>query len=79
MQGLVATGVGVALIPELALSTTREDIQIRELSPSSPVRQVFAATPRAAAVTPAVATMLDVLREAARSRAARGKEGPAPG
>jgi molybdate transport repressor ModE-like protein len=76
VQGLVATGVGVALIPELALSSTREDIQIRELSPSSPVRQVFAATSRAAAVTPAVATMLDVLREAARSRRA---DGPAPG
>ena len=70
VQGLVATGVGVALIPELALSATREDIQIRELSPASPVRQVFAATPRAATVTPAIATMLDVLREAARSRAA---------
>jgi molybdate transport repressor ModE-like protein len=69
VQGLVATGVGVALIPELALSTTREDIRIRELSPSSPARQVFAATPRAATVTPAVATMLDVLREAARTRA----------
>ncbi len=73
VQGLVATGVGVALIPELALSSTREDIQIRELSPSSPVRRVFAATSRAAAVTPAVATMLDVLREAARSRPTRSE------
>jgi DNA-binding transcriptional LysR family regulator len=68
VQGLVATGVGVALIPELALSATREDIQIRELSPRSPVRKVFAATPRGAGVTPGVATMLDVLRDAARSR-----------
>jgi DNA-binding transcriptional LysR family regulator len=74
VQGLVATGVGVALIPELALSTTRDDIQIRELSPASPMRQVFAATPRAATVTPAVATMLDVLREAARAR--RRRAGP---
>jgi DNA-binding transcriptional LysR family regulator len=74
VQGLVATGVGVALIPELALSTTRDDIQIRELSPASPVREVFTATPRAAIVTPAVATMLDVLREAVRAR--RGRAGP---
>ena len=63
VQGLVAAGVGVALIPQLALSTVREDIDIRELSPRNPVRKVFAATPRAAAVTPALATMLDILRE----------------
>jgi DNA-binding transcriptional LysR family regulator len=68
VQGLVAAGVGVALIPELALSTVRPDIRVRALHPRSPVRKVFAATPRAAAVTPAVATMLDVLRDASRHR-----------
>jgi DNA-binding transcriptional LysR family regulator len=70
VQGLVAAGVGVALIPGLALSTVREDIAVRALYPSSPVRGVLAATPRSAAVSPAVATMLDVLREAARSQQA---------
>jgi DNA-binding transcriptional LysR family regulator len=69
VQGLVAAGVGVALIPRLALSTVRPDIRIRPLDPHSPVRKVFAATPRAAAVTPAVATMLDVLREISRNAA----------
>lgn len=68
VQGLVAAGVGVALIPELALSTVRPDIRIRALHPGSPVRKVFAATPRGAAVTPAVATMLGVLREASRAQ-----------
>jgi DNA-binding transcriptional LysR family regulator len=67
VQGLVAAGVGVALIPQLALSTVRDDIVVRALDPESPARKVFAATPRSAAVTPAVATMLDVLREASRS------------
>jgi len=67
VQGLVAAGVGVALIPQLALSTVRDDIVVRELDPASPARRIFAATPRGAAVTPAVATMLDVLREASRS------------
>lgn len=62
VQGLVAAGVGVALIPALALSTVRDDIKVRPLHPASPVRKVFAATPRAAAATPAVATMIDVLR-----------------
>jgi DNA-binding transcriptional LysR family regulator len=70
VQGLVAAGVGVALIPQLALSTVRTDIRVRALHPRSPVRRVFAAAPRGAAVTPAVATMLDVLREAARSQRA---------
>jgi DNA-binding transcriptional LysR family regulator len=69
VQGLVAAGVGVALIPQLALSAVREDIEVRALDPASPVRKVFAATPRGAAVTPAVATMLDVLREASRRHA----------
>jgi DNA-binding transcriptional LysR family regulator len=64
VQGLVGAGVGVAMIPELALSTVRDDIRVRALHPASPVRRVFAATPRAAAATPAVATMLDVLRKA---------------
>ncbi len=64
VQGLVAAGVGVALIPQLALSTVRDDIVVRPLAPASPVRRVFAATPRGAAATAAVATMLDVLRAA---------------
>jgi DNA-binding transcriptional LysR family regulator len=69
VQGLVAAGVGVALIPQLALSTVRPDITVRALHPRSPVRKVFAATPRAAAVTPAVASMLDVLRDVSRTQA----------
>src|SRR6185436_20133323 len=40
VQGLVAAGVGVALIPQLALSAVRSDIRIRALDPSSPVRKV---------------------------------------
>lgn len=66
VQGLVAAGVGVALIPQLALSSPRGDIVIRPLHPGGPVRGVLAATPRGAAVMPAVATMVDVLRTAAQ-------------
>src|SRR5207247_5256701 len=40
VQGLVAAGVGVALIPELALSSAREDVVVRTLSPKSPMRHV---------------------------------------
>ncbi len=65
VQGLVAAGVGVALIPQLALSGVRDDVVVRPLAPRGPVRSVLAATPRGAAVMPAVATMVDVLRMAA--------------
>jgi DNA-binding transcriptional LysR family regulator len=65
VQGLVAAGVGVALIPELALSVVREDIIVRALSPRPPVRQVIAATAAGARLLPAAPAMLGVLEEAA--------------
>jgi DNA-binding transcriptional LysR family regulator len=68
VQGLVAAGVGVALIPELALSVVREDIVIRTLSPAPPIRQVLAATPAGARLVPAAPAMLGILEEAARQR-----------
>src|SRR5277367_2744063 len=66
VQGLVAAGVGVALIPELALSVVREDVAIRALSPAPPVRQVIAALPAGARLVAAAPAMLGVLEEAAR-------------
>jgi DNA-binding transcriptional LysR family regulator len=65
VQGLVAAGVGVALIPELALTVVREDIEIRALDPRPPVRQVIAATPASARLLPAAPAMLAVLEQAA--------------
>ena len=66
VQGLVAAGVGVALIPELALSVVREDIAIRALSPAPPVRQVIAAAPAGARLVPAAPAMLGVLEQVAK-------------
>jgi DNA-binding transcriptional LysR family regulator len=66
VQGLVAAGVGVALIPELALSVVRQDIVIRALSPGPPIRQVIAAMPAAARLVPAAPAMLGVLQALAR-------------
>jgi DNA-binding transcriptional LysR family regulator len=63
VQGLVAAGVGVALIPELALSSVRDDIVIRELAPSSPMRRVVAATARGPGAPPAAREMVRVLVE----------------
>jgi DNA-binding transcriptional LysR family regulator len=66
VQGLVAAGVGVALIPELALSNVRTDIVIRALAPESPARRVMAVTPAGTRRAPAAAAMLGVLSEVAR-------------
>jgi DNA-binding transcriptional LysR family regulator len=65
VQGLVAAGVGVALIPELALSGAREDIVIRSLSPRPPVREVLVSVPNGARLAPAAPAMLEALEAAA--------------
>ncbi|HEY7891328.1 MAG TPA: LysR family transcriptional regulator [Solirubrobacteraceae bacterium] len=71
IQGLVAAGVGVALIPELALSPAREDIVIRSLSPHPPVRCVTAALPPKTRLIPAASAMLRLLEETAGNYRAR--------
>ena len=65
VQGLVAAGVGVALIPKLALSGGRDDIAIRALSPASPVREVTVATPEGTRLTAAAAAMRQILADVA--------------
>jgi DNA-binding transcriptional LysR family regulator len=67
VQGLVAAGVGVALIPQLALSqTVSYDIAVRELHPDGPVRRVVVGTPGTGVSLPAAAAMLDLLQDTAR-------------
>ncbi len=66
VQGLVAAGVGVALIPQLALTTVRSDIVVRSLGRKSPVRTVIAGTPPGR-VEPPVAAMIDALRTVSRA------------
>jgi DNA-binding transcriptional LysR family regulator len=61
IQGFIAAGVGVALIPDLALTTVRDDIVIRSLGQRAPARRVFAATLATGYRTPATAAMLEIL------------------
>lgn len=63
MQGFVAAGIGVSLIPELALTSIREDVVIRSLSPRAPSRRIVAATLAGGYRSAAAAAMLDVLVE----------------
>ena len=66
IQGLVAAGVGVALIPRLALTRVHRGIIVRALAPRSPARKVIAATTSLPGVTPAAQAMVDVLSDVAR-------------
>lgn len=66
VQGLVAEGLGVALIPDLILSTTHHpQVVAVPMSPSSR-REVFAVTTPDLARVPAVAATIDALVEAAK-------------
>ncbi|HEV3128717.1 MAG TPA: LysR substrate-binding domain-containing protein [Solirubrobacteraceae bacterium] len=70
VQGLVAAGVGVALIPRLALTHVHPGVVIRSLDPRRPVRHVVAATPDSAGASPAARAMLEILSDVSREYAA---------
>jgi DNA-binding transcriptional LysR family regulator len=65
VQGLVAAGVGVALIPRLALTRVHSGIVVRALAPQSPTRKVTVATMAGPGVAPAARAMISLLREVA--------------
>ena len=66
VQGLVAAGVGVALIPRLALTHFHSGIVVRALAPQSPTRLVTAVTMSGPGVAPAAKSMIDLLMDVAR-------------
>ncbi len=63
MQGFVAAGVGVCLIPDLALVAVRDDVVVRCMQGRPLVRHVLAATLADGYVSPAAAAMLEILDE----------------
>jgi DNA-binding transcriptional LysR family regulator len=79
VQGLVAAGVGVALVPRLALTNVHPRIVVRELSPRSPARKVVAATMAGPGVEPAARTMLRILSDVARQYTQPAEQTVEPG
>ncbi|MGI8904821.1 MAG: LysR family transcriptional regulator [Solirubrobacteraceae bacterium] len=75
VQGLVAAGVGVALIPRLALSRVHAGVLVRALAPRSPTRSVVAATMSGPGVVPAANTMIRILEDVARRHEAELQAG----
>lgn len=61
LQGFVAAGLGVTLLPDLALPTLRSDVVVRPIEPGAPLRRVWAATRQTRST--ATRAMLEVLGE----------------
>ncbi|MCA1689449.1 MAG: LysR family transcriptional regulator, partial [Actinobacteria bacterium] len=58
IAGFVAAGVGIAMIPDLAATSVRDDIVLRSLGPGGPVRRIVAATKAGGYRSPAARAML---------------------
>jgi DNA-binding transcriptional LysR family regulator len=63
IQGFIAAGVGVALIPQLALQGVRDDVVVCSLGGRAPLRRVVAATLAGGLRSPATDAMLGILQE----------------
>lgn len=72
LQGYVAAGLGVTLLPELALPTLRSEVVVRPVLPAAPTRRVWAASRSEASRSPATEAMLAILSEVGERFAASG-------
>jgi DNA-binding transcriptional LysR family regulator len=72
LQGLVAGGLGVTLLPELARSRKNPDIVVRPLTGKQPVRRVWAVT-REEGRSPATDAMLEVIADVGRRFAEKNR------
>ena len=75
VQGMVAAGVGVSLLPSFALANVRDDIVVRSLGKSAPARQIAAATLAGGYRSPATEAMLDILARGGGGVRAAGRCG----
>jgi len=73
IQGFIAAGVGVALIPDLALVSVRDDIVVRELHGMAPSRRIVAVTRRAGGCSAAASAMLEIMDEVGRAWASENR------
>lgn len=69
-QGYVAAGLGVALIPRIALASIRDDVVVRRLRGEEPFRRIFAVTRPAMMKDSRVRHMLEALQAIAPAKLA---------
>lgn len=60
LKGLIAAGLGVTLLPELAGG--HPGVELRDIVPKPPVRRIWVVTREAASRSPATETMVGILR-----------------
>jgi DNA-binding transcriptional LysR family regulator len=66
VQAFVAAGLGVAVIPGLAVATTAPGIEVRRLRGAAPVRRISVAHQADRLPSPAVRAMMDIMQDIAR-------------
>ena len=71
MQGFIAAGLGVTLLPDLALPTLRSDLVVRPTAPPAPMRSVWAVSRNKGSRSPASEAMLSILVEVGASLSTR--------
>ncbi len=76
VQGMVAAGAGIAVVPELALTNLRADVRIHNLGSSAPSRTVAAATLARVHRSPATSALLEILTEATEEHLKRRLPSP---
>jgi DNA-binding transcriptional LysR family regulator len=70
LQGMAASGIGVAMIPTMALVSSRSDVVVLPVRGAAPARRVLAAV-RSGEENPLVDHMVESLRAASRTLAGR--------
>lgn len=78
-QGFVAAGLGVTLIPQLALGTAHAGVAVREVRHPAPIRRIHAAVRTAARDQLAIRRLLDALRDAAHEAGSTHGKGTVDG
>jgi molybdate transport repressor ModE-like protein len=75
---MVGAGLGLALLPDLALFPANPDVVLRDLGAQAPTRRIQAVTRRADLRSPATSAALGVLRQFAPQRRAQAGSRSAP-
>jgi DNA-binding transcriptional LysR family regulator len=81
VQAFVAAGLGVAVIPGLAVVSATPGVEVRKLRAGAPVRRISVAHPAEDFLPPAVRAMTAILQDATRamtSRAGATRAAPRP-
>jgi DNA-binding transcriptional LysR family regulator len=73
LEGIVAAGVAVALVPRLAQPVTRADIVVKPIGPAPPARRIALATRDGDHHPVALRSMVEILHQVAASYARRSR------